>query len=102
MPVSLNKDLETVIRATATETLALSALAAGSQTVSAASINKILWSGNWTVARGANTKFVLAGSGAFDLDSMGMACQEDKTANLVLTLVSGTGSIVVKCKKEAG
>lgn len=102
MPVSLNKDLETVVRATATETLALSGLAKGDQTVTAATINKILWSGNWTIARGANTKFVLSGSGSFDLDSMGMPCQEDKTANLVLTLTSGTGTLVVKCKKEAG
>lgn len=95
----MKKDLEAVIRATATETIALSSLVAGSETVAKASINKILWCGTWTVARGANTKFSLSGTGVFDLDSMGLACKEDTTANIGLTL-TGAGSIILKLKKE--
>lgn len=99
MPAVIKKDLEAVIRATASETIALSALAAGSETVSKASINKIMWCGTWSVSRGGNKKYDLSGTGCWDLDSMGMANKEDADSNIVLTL-TGVGSIVIKVKKE--
>lgn len=104
MAIVINqKGNKLVVRATATTTQNLThANTDASETVNGLVLNQVFWSsnGSWTVARGANTIFVLTGEGYFDFAGSGVAMGEYPAANVVLTLSAGSvGSIVVDCAK---
>jgi hypothetical protein len=66
-----------------------------------AHITKLFWSttGSITVARGANTEYVLYGSDHWNLEAAGMSGFAN-TANLVIT-VSGAATLLIELKKNA-
>lgn len=102
--VNNKKGGRALIRATTTETIVVagavgvSNVASVGETVISGAINKIWWSGTWTVARGANTLLSLANSGFWDLNGQGAALGEYPEATLVLT---GSGSIIVELAKKS-
>ena len=72
------------------------------ETVSAISIVKIFWTGDWTIKRGATTVFQTANNtGVWDLNSAGMAITANSTANLVLSTASSSASIMLNLGKTS-
>lgn len=69
--------------------------------VSGCNLRTVIWSGSWTVARGANTYLVLSGTGTLDLSLNDMAIGVDANATLVFTLTTGTGFIMTKVGKNS-
>lgn len=100
-------------RSIATETYilngatALSANAAGGEVVDSMSIAEIIYTGDWLIARGANTVFDSGGvnlGGHFDFQAHGMqleASQGDREADCSCTL-TGSGTLVIKFHKKSG
>lgn len=72
------------------------------ETVTKLFIEKIMWSGNCSVARAANVIFSGAAgtAGMLDLYGNGMTNKEQPTANVVLTVNDG-GSLFVLIGKES-
>ena len=96
----------------ATETYLLNAATtlganAVSETVQSMSISEIMWTGDWTIARGANTVFDTAAAttqGHFDFQASGMRL-EDSVAQLTSSCVctlTGAGSLLIKFHKSSG
>lgn len=106
MPTIINqyrgKVVQRVIGATETIVPANTAIANTGQlingtwgeSVSALHITRVMWSGNTTIARGANTVLVLTGEGDWALSDGGISLTEDETANVVITAAAGATAIV--------
>lgn len=76
------------------------------QDVASASIRKILCSSNsasgtWTVKRGANVVWIASGNFLYDFQAHGGNIDIDKTANVVVELTGGSGSILIELSKES-
>jgi len=76
-----------------------------SQNVSGASIRKIMIatvnnSSSWVVSRGANQVFNGGGNYTFDFAAHNMILNQDKAANVVVTLTGG-GTIMLDISKES-
>lgn len=74
------------------------------QNVASASIRKIICSTNaagavWTVSRGANAVWVCGGNFTFDFQAHGMPLTQDATANVVVGIAGGAGTILVDIAK---
>lgn len=85
------------IRSNASEGFKLSDLAtSNNETVHAAIIESVWWTGTIDVARGSNTVLNLINSGAWEFVNLD---DDFKTANIQLTVTSG--SIVLDVKKRS-
>lgn len=109
MPVINNrKNSSAVIHTTATATFvvagnnSVSNVATSDEVLTGANIRTAMWSGNWTVARGANTVLALSGTGTLDFALNDMALGIDAAATVVCTLTSGTGFLMLKLGKQGG
>lgn len=72
------------------------------ETVTALSITKIFWTGDWTIKRGATTVWQTANNtGVWDLNSAGIALSANATSNLVLSSTSTTGTILLNIGKTS-
>lgn len=106
MPIEINKrNGKAIIRATASETVTLANLQVGSEVVTAAAINSVYWTvanGTITVARGANTVFVLTeGQDNWILDG-DFGVIKDSTANVAITFSAGAaGTILLEVNKKS-
>jgi hypothetical protein len=91
-------------RATSTQTIQLSdANYSNAENVQALNITKVIYSGPWTVARGANTILNLGAndSFAFDFSAMGLPLSEFNTANIVVTTSSSNAFIIIEANKAS-
>jgi len=76
------------------------------ETVTSASIKKLVWSSNGyiTVARGLNSVntniLQLSGSGEMNLDELGYSIANVSTGNVIVTIATG-GTIVMELSKTA-
>jgi hypothetical protein len=94
------------IRVTGTSSVNLSMAnlaVSNTENVQTASIKRIVWCGNCSVARGANVLFQYqtATAGVHDLYSMGMTDEEFNTANVIITSTDATGFIFVEVGKNS-
>lgn len=80
----------------------VSNLAVGSENVATATINKIFYSGNTTIARGANTIFssTTGASGVWDLSTHDISLSSDPAANIVVTIGTGGGPAILDIRKK--
>lgn len=87
-----------LIRATANETITSANLVVANtgEVVTAMGITRIWWSGNTTIARGANTILVLTGTGDWNLAGWGDALDEGANSDIVITT---TGTVLLEVKK---
>jgi len=70
------------------------------ENVTSFNINKIVWSGQWTISRANTDLLYLSNTGVWDLSGMGMPLSENNTANLVLTSTSaGNSTIIIEVRK---
>lgn len=100
MPVIQNKKgSKVVVKTLVSETLALSALQSPGETIAGVGIAQVYWSGTWNVLRGGNVVLTLTGNDNWIFDGV-TAINEDSTANLVMTLVSGTGTLMLELDKK--
>ena len=91
------------VTGTGTTTLTLSNLSAGgAETVTEASIKKILWTtgGNIAIKRGGTDVITLHNSGEMHLDELGYAIANNSTANISV-VVTTSGSAVIEIAKQA-
>lgn len=115
MPITVNQRKNggyAILRATSTEFINTSSIAAAGETVGSFSISEVSWSvdssNRWTVTRGngvgANTVAILNGSGHLDFQATGMRIESTDllTANATFTLSGGNGFIVAKLHKVSG
>lgn len=75
------------------------------ETVQSMTVSEVMWSGDWTIARGANNVATYGGAGHHDYQASGMPLEindSERSANCNVTLNSGTGVIVVKMHKKSG
>lgn len=110
MPYEVVNNLRgaSIIRAVdpGTYTITLNNLSSNTQleTVSAASIKRVLWSSNGsiTIGRGATPTpmLSLSTSGQMRLDELGYSIANTNTGNVVITIVTG-GSVVIEMSKTA-
>ena len=102
-----------VVRDTATGYISLNSASVGAnavnETVEEMYITGIKWSVSgtetWTIARGANTVAILAGSGSHNYDDDQMRLEDSVasfTSNVVYTKSGGTGTILLKLHKVSG
>jgi len=104
-----------VVRSTASDYLSLNSATAGKganavgETVQSMTVVGAKWtvSGTetWTIKRGANTIAILAGSGSHNYDQDQMKLEDattPETANVVMTLSGGTGTLLLKVHKVSG
>lgn len=97
-----------VVHVPATETFvvvgnnSVSNLAVGSENVASAVITKIFYSGNTTVARGANTVFSAStgDSGLWDLSAADITLNQFPAANIVVTIGTGGNPAVLEIRKK--
>lgn len=80
----------------------VSNLSVGTENVASASVTKIFFSGNTTVARGSNTIFSATSgmSGVWDLASHDIVLSQDNVANVVVTIGTGGGPAVIELRKK--
>ena len=74
------------------------------ETVQELTLRSINWTSNgvWTIARGANTLMTLTNDGVWDLAGWGIGVLKDTSANLTITLSSGsTGTILIDVGKKS-
>jgi len=85
-----------------TLTANLTNVAVAGETVQGLSVKKIMWSGNCSISRGANSLFSFASgtAGMIDLSGNGMANKEDFTGTIVLTTNDG-GFLYVLVGKQS-
>ena len=74
------------------------------QNVASASIRKIICSTNatgatWTVSRGANVVWQCSGNYTFDFQAHGMPLTQDSSANIVVAIAGGAGTILIDISK---
>lgn len=77
--------------------------ASAAETVTEMYIEKVIWSGNTTIARGANTIFTSATgtAGVLDLYGNGMSNKEYPTRNVAITVADGGSCFVLIGKKTS-
>lgn len=100
----LGRTVQIRVTGTANVNLSLANLAfSNTENVQTASIRRIVWCGNCSVARGANVLFQYqtATAGTHDLYSVGMTSEEFNTANVVITSTDATGFIMVEVGKNS-
>lgn len=109
MPVINNrKNSSAVLHVTSSNTFVIagnnsvSNVATGDEIITGCNIRTAMWSGSWTVARGSNTVLVLSNAGTLDFALNDMAIGTDSTANVVCTLTTGTGFLMLKVGKQGG
>lgn len=81
----------------------VSNVATSTEVITGATIRQVLWgtdTGAWTVKRGANTVLVLSGTNQLPFSAFNCPVNVDKAANVVITLSSGTGFIILELQKE--
>lgn len=104
MPVINNKKGgNPVVRVTANTTITLADTAVPNSSVeevTSLTINDIMWSGNCTIKRGANTLLVLQDSGYLDFAGTGKALTEDASANVVIE-IAATGTVIMTLGKAS-
>jgi hypothetical protein len=99
MPIVQNKVGSTaVIRCTANETFTLANLQVGSETVTGLGIMQVYFAGDWTVARGSNTKLVLNGQDNWIFDGV-TEIKDDSAGTLVITNGTNPGTLIVVVRK---
>lgn len=94
-----------ILRVTGTGTTSLELAnlsAAASETVTDASVKKILWStnGNIAINRGGTTIATLYNSGEMHLDELGYSFANNATANISVVVTTG-GTAVLEISKHA-
>lgn len=99
MIVTQKKTQEAIIHAVANSNTSLAQLANTGQTVTAAVIARIEWSGSWKVQRGANTVAFLTGNGRLPSSDMEAAFDMYPGTAINLTMVAN-GIIMLKVKKR--
>lgn len=101
MPLLNNRTNRVALLTTEANTATVASLNAVSETVTSAKINKIWWTGQWTVARGANTVFTspAGSSGEWILSDEGVSIDLDTTATIVST-PTGDGTIILFLDKN--
>lgn len=103
-----NQTGRVVIHAEASNTFVIvgnnsvSNVAVGSENVASAVVTKIFYSGNTTIARGANTIFSAStgASGVWDIMSHDIVLNQYPAANLVVTIGTGGGPAVIELRKK--
>jgi len=104
MPTILKNGINrhVVFTAIANDSIQLSdvVVANSGESVDGLNITKIIWSGQWTVKRGANTVWQSDALtfGTHDFSGNGFTLNQFNTANVVLT-TSGNSFIAVECNK---
>lgn len=81
---------------------ATSNLSVGTENVASATITKIFFSGNTTVARGSNTVFsaTTGSAGVWDLTKHDVVLNQYNTANVVVTIGTGGGPAIIELRKK--
>ena len=101
--VANKKGGKVVIRCDSNNTMNVSSLAVGGETLTGLVITQIAWTGSntWTIARGSNTIFTLPGNGQLNLAASGITLGEDGTANLTITnpQAAPAGTLLIEVKK---
>jgi len=105
----LNTSATTFLSRPGDEGAAANKVATTDETVQSYTVVGATWSvsgtNTWTIARGANTIAILAGSGSHDYQSSGMKLEDSTamvTSNTVITLSGGTGTLLLKAHKVSG
>lgn len=113
MPVVTNSNKKVILRDVANATyviagntsvsnIAENSAVLGEENISGAYVAQIHWStdGLITVSRGSNTLFKLTGSGTWNFRHMGMAMNENQTANLVISTATANSTVVIELVKQ--
>lgn len=72
------------------------------ETVTGVCITKIIWTGDWTIKRGATVVFQTANNeGHWDLSSMGISLNTGSTANLTVNTTSSSATLILGVSKTS-
>lgn len=88
-----------VLRTFVTVTANLTDFQAAGETVAGLGISQVYYTGDWTVARGANTVLALHGSDNWEFDGL-LELDQDSTGNLTITAGTNPGMLILELRKQ--